>query len=169
MAAPQLQTITSEKQTCSICLQTIRKNSVWWHETECHHPHYFHWQCWHDYRKHTCAKEQGDWTSVPCPVCRHPQMPKGQFIHMFLPILERCSREKGDNRRSLSWIELPFNEEISYSFAQQADSFHSGRIRESDTNKRSKPNIWTTSQIRRQNHCFSHAWEVASWLGRHDI
>ena len=41
----QLRTSTQEKQTCAICLQTIRKNAVWWHVTEC--KHYFHYDCWH--------------------------------------------------------------------------------------------------------------------------
>ena len=50
----QLRTATQEKQTCAICLQTIRKNAVWWHVTECRH--YFHYDCWHSYHKHECDR-----------------------------------------------------------------------------------------------------------------
>ena len=78
--AEQLKTVTSEKQTCSICLQTIRKNSRWWHMTECPHPHFFHWDCWHDYRKDACAQGQGDRTRIKCPLCRHPQISKADFM-----------------------------------------------------------------------------------------
>jgi hypothetical protein len=56
--AEQLKTVTSEKQTCSICLCTIRKNSRWWHMTECPQPHFFHWDCWHDYRKMLARKDK---------------------------------------------------------------------------------------------------------------
>ena len=53
----QLRTSTQEKQTCAICLQTIRKNAVWWHVTECRH--YFHYDCWHTYHKHECDRREG--------------------------------------------------------------------------------------------------------------
>ena len=82
--AEQLKTVTSEKQTCSICLCTIRKNSRWWHMTECPQPHFFHWECWHDYRKDACVQGQGVRTRVKCPLCRHPQISQADFMAAVL-------------------------------------------------------------------------------------
>ena len=84
----QLHTATQEKQTCAICLQTIRKNAVWWHVTECQH--YFHYDCWHTYHKHECDRREGDHTRVRCPACRHPQISKAQFMAVMVPLMERA-------------------------------------------------------------------------------
>ena len=84
----QLRTSTQEKQTCAICLQTIRKNAVWWHVTECRH--YFHYDCWHTYHKHECDRREGDHTRVRCPACRHPQISKAQFMAVMVPLMERA-------------------------------------------------------------------------------
>ena len=84
----QLRTATQEKQTCAICLQTIRKNAVWWHVTECRH--FYHWDCWHTYRKHECARGQGTYTRVRCPACRHPQISEAEFMAVMVPIMERA-------------------------------------------------------------------------------
>ncbi len=85
--AEQLCTVTQEKQTCAICLQTIRKNAVWWHVTECRH--FFHYDCWHTYRKHECARLQGAYTRVRCPACRHPQTSEAEFMAVMVPLMER--------------------------------------------------------------------------------
>ena len=169
MAAPQLQTVTTDKQTCSICLQTIRKNSTWWHETECTHPHYFHWDCWHDYHKHICAKDNGDETCVPCPVCRHPQMSKSQLVSMILPVLEIWLKNMSTIEEVYSELNCPFSEEIGYRPACQTDPLHSGATGRPYAFERSEPNIWSASQIRRENHCCSHEREMASRFGRHDF
>ena len=84
----QLRTATQEKQTCAICLRTIRKNAVWWHVTECRH--FYHWDCWHTYRKHECARGQGTYTRVRCPACRHPQISEAEFMAVMVPIMERA-------------------------------------------------------------------------------
>ena len=84
----QLRTSTQEKQTCAICLQTIRKNAVWWHVTECRH--YFHYDCWHTYHKHECDRREADHTRVRCPACRHPQISKAQFLAVMVPLMERA-------------------------------------------------------------------------------
>ena len=84
----QLRTSTQEKQTCAICLQTIRKNAVWWHVTEC--KHYFHYDCWHSYRKHECDRREGTHTRVKCPACRHPQISEAEFMAVMVPLMERA-------------------------------------------------------------------------------
>ena len=84
----QLRTATQEKQTCAICLQTIRKNAAWWHVLECRH--YFHYDCWHTYHKHECDRREGDHTRVRCPACRHPQISKAQFLAVMAPLMERA-------------------------------------------------------------------------------
>ena len=84
----QLRTSTQEKQTCAICLQTIRKNAVWWHVTEC--KHYFHYDCWHSYRKHECDRREGTHTRVKCPACRHPQVSEAEFMAVMVPLMERA-------------------------------------------------------------------------------
>ena len=81
----QLRTATQEKQTCAICLQTIRKNAVWWHVTECRH--FYHWDCWHTYRQHECARGQGTYTRVHCPTCRRPQLSEAEFMAVLVPIM----------------------------------------------------------------------------------
>ena len=86
----QLRTSTQEKQTCAICLQTIRENAVWWHVTECRH--YFHYDCWHTYHKHECVRREGDHTRVRCPACHHPQISKAQFMAVMAPLMERALR-----------------------------------------------------------------------------
>ena len=99
--AEQLKTVTSEKQTCSICLQTIRKNSRWWHMTECPQPHFFHWDCWHDYRKDACAQGQGDRTRIKCPYAG--------ILRFQKPISWRlCSAICGSRMQRLRPLSLPF-------------------------------------------------------------
>ena len=44
-----LQGATNERQTCAICMRTIRKNTTRFHGTDCPQPHYFHQDCWADY------------------------------------------------------------------------------------------------------------------------
>ena len=85
----QLRTATQGKQTCAICLQTIRKNAVWWHVTECRH--YFHYDCWHTYHKHECDRREGDHTRVRCPACRHPQISKAQFLAVMVPLMRNST------------------------------------------------------------------------------
>jgi len=68
----QLRAATQVKQTCAICLRTIRKNSVTWFVTNC--DHYYHWGCWQKYCKHDYIKLEAKSCRVPCPVCRCPQL-----------------------------------------------------------------------------------------------
>ena len=79
----QLRTATQEKQTCAICLQTIRKNAVWWHVTECRH--YFHYDCWHTYHKHECDRREGDHTRMSPPADLQGTVP-GRMA----PLMERA-------------------------------------------------------------------------------
>ena len=81
----QLRTATQEKQTCAICLQTVRENAVWWHVTDCRQ--FYHYDCWHKYHKHECARRKGTYTRVRCPACRHHQISEAEFM---VPLMERA-------------------------------------------------------------------------------
>ena len=81
----QFQTVTQAKQICAICLTTIRKNVVWWHQTEC--GHFYHHRCWHDYKRRRQA-EVGKFAKVKCPLCRQPQIPEGAVLAGFILALE---------------------------------------------------------------------------------
>ena len=56
--------------------------------TECEH--YFHYDCWHTYRKHECDRREGTHTRVRCPACRHPQISEAQFVAVMVPLMERA-------------------------------------------------------------------------------
>ncbi len=72
---PRLQGATNERQTCAICMNTIRRNTQWFHVTECPQPHYFHYDCWAEYRRAEQRRTgQADSLRLRCPTCRHVQI-----------------------------------------------------------------------------------------------
>ena len=64
----RLREVTSEKQTCTICMRTIRQDATSYHKTECPHPHYFHSTCWARFRATRRGRDP-----IACPYCRHVQ------------------------------------------------------------------------------------------------
>ena len=71
----KLRDATAEKQTCAICMRTIRKDTPWFWQTECPQPHYFHYDCWGTYcqAEITRSGTSSEFLRLSCPVCRHVQ------------------------------------------------------------------------------------------------
>ena len=65
-------------------MNTIRRNTRWFHVTECPQPHYFHYDCWAEYRRAEQASTgQRGFLRLRCPTCRHVQI---SFADMTLAV-----------------------------------------------------------------------------------
>ncbi len=85
---------TNEKQTCAICMRTIRWDTRWFHVTECPQPHYFHYDCWSAYRLAEQSR-MGQTGSLRwrCPTCRRLQISSTDMsLALSLMLGKRCAR-----------------------------------------------------------------------------